>query len=814
MRLQNALRLRYVIVAISLSACGGGNGGSRSGPPIPPSGLSYNNPSPVFNVSQPIQPLLPTVTGTVTAYAVSAQLPAGLALNTATGVISGTPTQATPKTTYTVSASNSAGSTSTQISIAVNAVMTVAYPSEYYSFTKGMPATMIGFPGAPSASFSVNPPLPPGLTLDPTTGVLSGTPTQSSPPTSYTITASGATVQSAALTMAVSPGPVLDLGQTSLAQLRLSNGVALSEDQAGAWVLWNYASAAQIASGVSTAPVTLGSGADLEGPTAVIQTASAAGAALEVLSAASGQVLTNISVPDLASGWWKLASDGSYVCAGTSTGLTAWTPSGSVLVSLAGDYSKAKVYAGPGEIHIALGPAGPGVVQVITTETGASQVSSAFQGQFLSWFQDGSAFFTSVNSNVWIYSSSVTELEFITLTNTAVSGGLGQWFWTLDELGNFALYDVGGSATPVATYSGVSAAIPASSAMTLALIGAPPLVVLNLSGPTLVATTYTSPISVSDYTASSTVTWLVGNSDNGLILDGASLGGTPRYFDYGRVVSIAGGTDYFAVATASGRILYFDAVTDAIVGTIEFPATSLAMSAAGTVLAALSVNEPTQTSPSTVNVYSLPSAAITYTGSAGFGLSMFLNGSGTALGLWQSSSAQACASEAIAIPGGSSIWCDNSGTIAEVMPSPDSSLVAASTGIGGGSEVTIYQGSNVQTVLAGWLSTWIDTTTLLTSTYTYFDGGAYSYEDSTLDSSSGALIRTLTFPEVGNAQPISSSSVYSSLANAIFSLTNSATLWTSDTSLGSAPRTGAVAGSNVIFPASRYVLAEPYTPAQ
>ena len=52
------------------------------------------------------------------------------------------------------------------------------------------------WPNAPtysglSTEFSVTPALPAGLTLDPVTGVLSGTPTATSPATSYTVTASG-----------------------------------------------------------------------------------------------------------------------------------------------------------------------------------------------------------------------------------------------------------------------------------------------------------------------------------------------------------------------------------------------------------------------------------------------------------------------------------------------------------------------------------------------------------------------------------------------------------------------------------------------
>ena len=52
-------------------------------------------------------------------YAVSPALPAGLTLDTATGVISGTPTAVTSTATYTVTATNTGGFTTASLSIAV-----------------------------------------------------------------------------------------------------------------------------------------------------------------------------------------------------------------------------------------------------------------------------------------------------------------------------------------------------------------------------------------------------------------------------------------------------------------------------------------------------------------------------------------------------------------------------------------------------------------------------------------------------------------------------------------------------------------------
>ena len=108
------------------------------------------------------------------------------------GVISGTPTVVTPATVYTITGSNTGGSDSTTVTIQVNDKA----PLFYYSFaqvemTKGISQsyspTVLSSGGA-VVSFSVSPSLPNGLTLDTTTGEISGTPTTITPSATYTVT--------------------------------------------------------------------------------------------------------------------------------------------------------------------------------------------------------------------------------------------------------------------------------------------------------------------------------------------------------------------------------------------------------------------------------------------------------------------------------------------------------------------------------------------------------------------------------------------------------------------------------------------------
>lgn len=95
-------------------------GGCGSGEPPAPSGLKYTSPN-LFPIGSAIAPLQPTVSGTVTQYSVAPALPAGLTINSTSGVVSGTPTAPTPATTYRITAQNSSGSVSFDLSIAVNA---------------------------------------------------------------------------------------------------------------------------------------------------------------------------------------------------------------------------------------------------------------------------------------------------------------------------------------------------------------------------------------------------------------------------------------------------------------------------------------------------------------------------------------------------------------------------------------------------------------------------------------------------------------------------------------------------------------------
>ncbi|MCK6447534.1 MAG: lactonase family protein [Planctomycetes bacterium] len=101
----------------ALAACGS-SGGSGDGAK-PPSGLSYSVPAAVYVRGVKIAANHPTVSGKVKEFWAEPALPAGLALDGQTGVITGAPTTATELGAYTVFAKNSVGTTSTTLNLGV-----------------------------------------------------------------------------------------------------------------------------------------------------------------------------------------------------------------------------------------------------------------------------------------------------------------------------------------------------------------------------------------------------------------------------------------------------------------------------------------------------------------------------------------------------------------------------------------------------------------------------------------------------------------------------------------------------------------------
>ena len=232
--------LSFAVGIILAMGCGGGGGGGSA--PTPPSiqaptGLTYSTNPAVYTNGVAITPNTPSSSGgAVASYSVSPPLPAGLVLNTATGVVSGTPTAVTATGSYTVTATNAGGSTTASLAITVNAAVAaptgLTYSTNPAVYTNGVAIT----PNTPSSgggavvSYGVSPTLPAGLALNTTTGVVSGTPTAVTATASYTVTATNtAGSTTASLTITVNAAVVAPTGLTySTNPAVYTNGVAIT----------------------------------------------------------------------------------------------------------------------------------------------------------------------------------------------------------------------------------------------------------------------------------------------------------------------------------------------------------------------------------------------------------------------------------------------------------------------------------------------------------------------------------------------------------------------------------------------------------
>ncbi len=842
MRSRNPLEgLLSIFLTSLVAACGGGGSGSGG------SGAA---------------PAAPTLTLAATSLAVGSSTTltwssADATSCTASGSWSGTLAASGTKTltpsapgtfTYTLTCANSAGSS--KASTATLTATALAYGSPNYQYTVGIAAQTLTPSNASSIkSWSISPALPAGLTFDTTTGAISGTPTATSPSATYAITgiSSGGQQLTLNLAIGVTANILLNLGDVdSLQFIQFDGAHVVTQDSSGHWFLWNYATTAQIASGVSLVSYipphttdtveTIPAPVALAGPTAVIQTASG----LEVRSAATGQVLAEIAVHLQ---WWKLAIDGSFVCAGNGTGLACWSPSGQQLFSEAGNYFNAAAIAVPGALLIALGAAGNSVIETVSSATWTSSVGAAFQGAFSSWFVDGSHFLTTIPAGtqlgttiaafntLFVYSLTSVLEDTETMPTLQDLTGQGNWFWTAASA--LSIYAIGNNTvscipipctmpTPTATYTLFSP--QATIGTFIAQISGNALTVIDLSGATPVETGYTVPVAnPSAYGAIAPSQFMVGTAQ-GVIIDG-STPNAPRYFGHGQLTAFAGSSNRVAFTTARGETFSYNLTTNVFETTIQLPpdVRELALSADGGVLAALA-------GFGDVSVYSMPSGtAINSFTNAGTVSYIGLSSTGTVLGELACS---ACFGQTIPVAGGaSSVYPD---VLSIPQLSPDGTLVAVSDtpppfGDGYGAPVPpttrIYNNGALVTTVPGWVLGWPTNSSFIVARFSlsgplYTDGrlSSFTFTGDEIYSASGVALGASAIGPTYTLQFFSGGLAFDNSNNTIISTSTGATTWASADPLivlsaanpvGALPA-DAFSGSAVVFASENQIVAQPY----
>src|SRR6202012_4629989 len=129
------------------------------------------------------------VNGNPASYTAVTALPAGLSLNTTTGDITGIPTAASAAANYTIKATYGGGGTATTVVRIAVLAPSISYAGTPFTYNAGTAIATASSTETNGNPVSYSGTLPAGLTLDPTTGNITGTPTSGSAATNYTITA-------------------------------------------------------------------------------------------------------------------------------------------------------------------------------------------------------------------------------------------------------------------------------------------------------------------------------------------------------------------------------------------------------------------------------------------------------------------------------------------------------------------------------------------------------------------------------------------------------------------------------------------------
>lgn len=162
-----------------------------------PAGLVYREVDTIYVVGEPLAANVPTSSGgPIERYTISPSLPAGLTFDTGTGEIGGTPSVTAVAASYVITGTNAAGSATATLRIAVEAALqppaSLGYstPIAVYVTAESIVPNSPSLSGGAATMFAVTPALPAGLSLNTSTGVISGTPTAMQAAVSYTVSAS------------------------------------------------------------------------------------------------------------------------------------------------------------------------------------------------------------------------------------------------------------------------------------------------------------------------------------------------------------------------------------------------------------------------------------------------------------------------------------------------------------------------------------------------------------------------------------------------------------------------------------------------
>jgi hypothetical protein len=216
---------------------------------LPPERISYPSADSVYHTGEPVS-LGPQVAGGVDKFSIEPALPEGMTFDEGTGLIAGAPSGIAAGRTYTITASNLGGQTSCQLEFRVDpaAPESLDYPTMSSYLMVETPVEADAEVHPPSTyKYTVEPPLPAGLTLDEDTGRISGMPEAPVEPTEYVVTATNVSGSvSMKLSLTVEDKPEEAMADAAFAEeleqcedLEVLEQMAPNKDQRfGDWMIW------------------------------------------------------------------------------------------------------------------------------------------------------------------------------------------------------------------------------------------------------------------------------------------------------------------------------------------------------------------------------------------------------------------------------------------------------------------------------------------------------------------------------------------------------------------------------------------------
>ena len=382
--------------------------------------LTYSANPATYQVGSAIASNTPTNTGgAVVSYSVSPALPAGLALNTTTGLITGTPSAITSNATYTVTGTNSGGSATVGVQIRVNDIapaFTYSTNPAIYVLGSAITTNTISSTGGTIVSFSVSPALPAGLSLNTSTGAVTGTPTAVAANATYTVTATntGGTATVGLVIRVNDTAPVFTYSSNPANYTRNSAITTNTVSSTGGAIV-SFSVSPALPTGLSLSTST---GAITGTPTAV--TASATYTVTGTNSGGSGTVGVQIAVNDIVPVLTYSTNPATYVI---GTAITSNTPTntGGPVVS----YSVSPALPAGLSLNTSTGVI-TGTPSAVTanatyTVTGTNSGGSANVGVQIRVNDIAPAFTYSTNPAIYVLGSAITTNTISSTGGTIVS---------------------------------------------------------------------------------------------------------------------------------------------------------------------------------------------------------------------------------------------------------------------------------------------------------------------------------------------------------------------------------------------------------